>query len=57
MFGLGKDKIFFDKEWDVRDTEKLNNLDPNNPDKVILRRLGHLYPTNSELRPKFFPST
>jgi len=23
---------------------------------VILRRLGHLYPTNSELRPKFFPA-
>lgn len=55
LFGLGTDKIFFDDEWDIRATENLANLDPNNPERVILRRLSHLYPTNPELRPKFFP--
>lgn len=56
LFGLGKDKIFFDTEWDIRTTENLNNLDPHHPEKIILRRLGHLYPTNETLRPKFFPT-
>jgi hypothetical protein len=56
LFGLGTDKVFFDDEWDIRATENLGSLDPNHPEKIILRRLGHLYPTNSELRPKFFPS-
>lgn len=55
LFGFGTDKVFFDPEWDIRGTENLANLDPNHPDKVILRRLGHLYPSNPELRPRFFP--
>lgn len=55
LFGFGTDKVFFDDEWDIRGTENLKSLDPNNPDRIILRRLGHLYPTNPELRPKFFP--
>ncbi len=56
FFGFGEDKVFFDDEWKIRELENLSSLDPNSNDRVILRRLGHLYPTNKELRPKFFPS-
>jgi hypothetical protein len=52
---VGKDKPFFDPEWDIRKTEDLSKLSANKDDKIILRRLGHIYPAN-ELRPKFFPS-
>jgi hypothetical protein len=56
LFGLGTDKVFFDPEWDIRTTENLKNLEPNlTNDRIVLRRLGHLYPTNSDLRPRFFP--
>ena len=39
----------------MRATEDLKNLEHHNSGKIVLRRLSHLYPTNSELRPKFFP--
>lgn len=55
LFGFGTDKVFFDDEWDIRKTEDLSRLATKTSGPVVLRRLSHLYPANSNLRPKFFP--
>lgn len=55
LFGFGKDKVFFDNEWKIRETEDLSKLATKTSGPVVLRRLSHLYPGNSDLRPKFFP--
>lgn len=46
--------MFFDPEWDVRKTENVTRLGVNKDDRIIFRRLGHLY-SNNQLRPRFFP--